>query len=82
MIVVLWSLAFPITIAAACRTHFAANWKSLLILEEDCIDIFRLLLTYTITDVVVDLGILLVPIPMVRIKLFSDTSRGSSKDKI
>ena len=66
-IVILWILAFTITIAAACGTHFAANWASLLTLKEECVDTFRMLLAYSISDVIVDLVIIVMPIPLVRI---------------
>lgn len=65
-VIVLWSLAFFVTIAAACNKHFEANWASLGVLKQECVDTFRMLLTYTITDVAVDLVIIVMPIPLVR----------------
>ena len=64
-VTILWILAFTITIAAACGTHFAANWASLLTLKEECVDTFRMLLAYSISDVIVDLFIIALPIPLV-----------------
>ncbi len=58
-------LAFFVTIAAACGKHFDANWASLAVLKQECVDTFRMLLTYTITDVAVDLVIIVMPIPLV-----------------
>ena len=64
-VIILWAVAFFVTIAAACGKHFEANWASLLVLKEECVDTFRMLLTYTITDVAVDLVIIVIPIPLV-----------------
>lgn len=64
-VIILWSLAFFIAIAAACGNHFEANWASLGVLKQECVDTFRMLLTYTITDVAVDLVIIAIPIPLV-----------------
>ena len=58
-------VAFTVTIAAACGTHFEANWASLLTLKEECVDTFRMLLAYSVSDVIVDLCLLIVPIPLV-----------------
>lgn len=64
-VIVLWTTAFSIAIATACGTHFDANWASLGVLKEQCVDTFRLLLTYTITDVAVDFVLIIIPIPLV-----------------
>ncbi|KAL9106899.1 MAG: hypothetical protein Q9227_008147 [Pyrenula ochraceoflavens] len=63
--VILWIIAFFVAIAAACGTHIEANWASLGTLKTQCVDTFRLLLVYAVTDVIVDLAILLIPIPLV-----------------
>ena len=64
-VIVLWMVAFFVTIAAACGKHFEANWGSLAALKQECVDTFRVLLTYTITDVAVDLVLIVMPIPLV-----------------
>ncbi|KAL9095622.1 MAG: hypothetical protein Q9165_002054 [Trypethelium subeluteriae] len=65
-IIILWAVTFTITIAAACGTHLNANWKSLLVLKEECVDTFRILLAYSVTDAVVDLTLVIIPIPLRR----------------
>ena len=74
-IVILWSVSFTIAIAASCRTHFEAYWASLMTLKAECADTFHLLLTYSVTDVIMDVLILVVPIPMVCMRLLKKCSR-------
>lgn len=76
--VILWMVAFVVTIAAACGTHVEANWGSFLMLEQQCVDTFRVLLVYAISDVIVDLAILLIPIPLVSSSLTSSIRVGQA----
>lgn len=64
-VIILWIVAFFVTIATACGKHFEANWASLGVLKQECVDTFRMLLTYTVTDVAVDLVVIVIPIPLV-----------------
>ena len=64
-IVILWIVGFFVAIAAACGKHFEAYWASFGVLKQECVDTFRMLLMYSVTDVAVDLIIIITPIPMV-----------------
>ena len=64
-IVVAWAITFFIEIAAACRDHFTVNFESLGTLKMKCADTFVGLICLAVTDVVVDLTILIMPIPLV-----------------
>lgn len=66
MIIGLWSITFFIATAAACGPHFDANWKSLAVLKQECVDTFRMFLTHAVIDVAVDLVIIAIPIPLVK----------------
>lgn len=63
-------MTFTIAILAACGTHIDANWGSLGQLKTQCVDTFRLLLSYAVTDVFADLIILCVPIPLVSLHAY------------
>ena len=65
-IVIAWAITFFIAILAACGTSIAANFQTLGALKGECVDTFKVLIALAVSDVVVDLGILVMPIPMVR----------------
>lgn len=68
--VILWIVTFTVAYAAACGSHWKARWSSVLVNKQQCkINTSELLLAYSITDVVVDLLILVIPIPLVRLFL-------------
>lgn len=67
-LVVLWSLGFFLVQVFDCRTHFSTNWGLLSDLQK-CLSSFNQLLAYSITDVIVDVFILVLPVPLVSINL-------------
>ncbi|KAI9792921.1 MAG: hypothetical protein M1816_001243 [Peltula sp. TS41687] len=60
-----WTVAFLVAYLSACGTNFWAYYSSLAALQENCVDTFKLMLTLAVTDVMVDLFILGIPIPFV-----------------
>lgn len=60
-----WAIAFFVAILAACGTSIAANFQTLGALKRECVDTFDILIALAVTDVAVDLAILIMPIPLV-----------------
>lgn len=60
-----WAVTFFIAILAACGTSVAANFQTLGALKRECVDTFDILIALAVSDVVVDLAILIMPIPLV-----------------
>ena len=60
-----WAVTFVIAILAACGTSIAANFQTLGALKEECVDTFDILIALAVSDVVVDLAVLYMPIPLV-----------------
>lgn len=65
-LVVLWTLGFFLVQIFDCRTHFSTNWGPLSELEK-CLSSFNQLLAYSISDVIIDVFILVLPVPLVSI---------------
>lgn len=72
-IVILWGFGFSITILSACRDDFRARWISSKF-EAKCINTFLMLYALAISDFVIDVLIILLPIPMIW-KLHLEPSR-------
>lgn len=64
-IVVAWAVAFFIAKLAACGNSIRTNFDTLGKLKEKCVNTFTLLVCLTVFDVVVDLAIMILPIPLV-----------------
>ena len=69
---IIWAVTFFIGIAAACGTKFDTNFLSLGTLKTECADTFAILICLAVFDVVVDLGILITPMPFVSLALSTD----------
>ena len=67
-VVAAWAITFFIAILAACGTSIAANFQTLGALKEECVNTFDILIALAVSDVAVDLAILVMPIPLVRRK--------------
>lgn len=63
--VIAWAVTFFIGIIAACGTHIRANFQTLGNLKSQCINTFALLVALAVSDVLVDLVILIIPISQV-----------------
>ena len=64
-VVAAWAITFFIAILAACGTSIAANFQTLGALKRECVNTFDILIALAVSDVAVDLGILIMPIPLV-----------------
>ncbi|KAF2237619.1 hypothetical protein EV356DRAFT_510579 [Viridothelium virens] len=64
-VAVAWAVTFFVAILAACRTHLYTNFESLGALKMKCVDTFVVLICLAVFDVIVDLAILIMPIPLV-----------------
>lgn len=64
-IVIAWAITFFVALLAACGTPFAANFQMLAVLKRECVDTFRILIAFAVSDVAVDVAILIMPIPLV-----------------
>jgi hypothetical protein len=64
-ITIAWTVGFLVTYFAACGKDFWAYYSSLAALQEKCIDTFKMMLALAVTDVMVDIIILVMPIPFV-----------------
>jgi hypothetical protein len=64
-IVALWTISFFFTYLFICKGHFSAFWGSTAGLQAKCI--YTLLVTYcfTVSDVVTDSLVLVIPLPLV-----------------
>jgi hypothetical protein len=63
--VVAWTVTFFIAYFTACGTRIAARFLAIGHLGKDCIDNFALSVAMTVIDVLVDLAMLIIPIPLV-----------------
>ena len=64
-VVAAWAITFFIAILAACGTSITANFQTLGALKGECVNTFDILIALAVSDVAVDLAILIVPIPLV-----------------
>lgn len=64
-VVTAWAITFFIAILAACGTSIAANFQTLGALKGECVNTFDILIALAVSDVAVDLAILIMPIPLV-----------------
>ena len=64
-LVVAWTTTFFVAYIAACGTSIAARFQTLGALKHECVNVFELNVSLSVTDVAVDLAILVMPIPLV-----------------
>ena len=58
-------IAFEFAAIFDCNTKFSANWGTLAALKASCDDSFSELAAYSISDVIIDIFILVLPMPLV-----------------
>jgi hypothetical protein len=63
-----WMLAFFFGFVFTCRLNFAANWGSLASIAENCPFGFLPTIVFTVLDAWLDLCILVLPLPWVRVR--------------
>lgn len=64
-VVAAWAVTFFIAILAACGTSIQANFQTLGALKGECVNTFDILIALAVSDVAVDLAILVMPVPLV-----------------
>lgn len=64
-VVIAWAITFFVVKFADCGTSIAANFQSLAALKGECVDTFKILIALAVSDVAVDLAILIMPMPLV-----------------
>ena len=66
VIVVMWTVSFFFALLFACKGNWSAWWGSVLDLATKCVQTLQLELALVVSDFIVDVLIMIVPIPMVR----------------
>ena len=72
---VAWTLAFSLAFLFACKGHFSAWWGSGNNFLEQCVNTLALLYPMAITDFLMDVVIIVLPLPMVSISDLFPLSR-------
>ena len=70
----LWTLFFFLVQTFRCGTHFPANWIYPEINAGYCLDSCRILLACSISDVIIDIFIMILPLPMASTGLHTRSS--------
>lgn len=65
-LIVAWTLAFFFADLFSCGVHPEANWDPQAKEKYHCINLFAMLLTFAVTDVVTDIAILWMPYPQIK----------------
>lgn len=64
-IILVWTIAFFFSILFICGTDFSAYWTSTIVEKEHCVNTNMLHNAFAISDVITDIMIITLPIPMV-----------------
>jgi len=64
-IIIIWGLGFVLIMLAGCRNHFSAHYTTLEGNMGKCINTFKYLYAFAISDFITDCLIILLPIPLV-----------------
>ena len=64
-LIILWSASFLFTSAFACGTNIAYLWRGPATMKEYCLDVGAVNLGFGVSDVSIDIMILVTPIPIV-----------------
>lgn len=65
LIVTIWILGFFFSYLFACKSHMSYYWTSTIKEEHYCVNAKKLHLGYSISDVLLDIIIIVIPIPLV-----------------
>lgn len=77
---VAWTIAFCFTFLLICHRKFDAYWTTLVDEKKYCLDTVMIHNVYGVTDVVLDLIVILLPIPMVSIPWWTRSCRVGNAD--
>jgi len=64
-VIVSWTIAFFFALVFICGTDFSAYWTSTIVEKANCVDTSMLHNAFVISDVVTDVIIIVLPLPMV-----------------
>lgn len=64
IILALWSVAFGLAFVFICGINFSQNWQPVLVAGVQCP--LPIIIAYVISDAILDLSLLIMPIPLVR----------------
>ena len=65
VLIVLWSLSFVFTLGFACGTNLSYAWTDYIAVIEHCDNVTALSFAFSASDLITDLMVLTIPIPMV-----------------
>jgi hypothetical protein len=65
VVTIAWTVAFFFATLFQCGTHWARNWESMKIFPPKCTNAAALAAAFTSTDVVTNLVIILMPVPII-----------------
>ncbi len=68
---IVWTIIIEFLAIFRCGTSFNANWGTILEREESCSDYHSIQVGFVVTDVLVDLVLLVLPMPIVSVSVFS-----------
>ena len=68
---IVWTIIIGFLLIFECGTSFYANWGTIQEQQESCSDQNHLLVGFAVTDAFADLIILVLPMPIVSISMFS-----------
>ena len=64
-LIALWTISFFVAFLFACKGHFADWWTSLETLVDNCVEFELLYYGFALSDVIMDMIIIIMPIPTV-----------------
>ncbi|PQE28267.1 plasma membrane Pth11 protein [Rutstroemia sp. NJR-2017a WRK4] len=65
LLILLWTLSFFFSLVFICGVNFSAYWASTVIEKEYCTDTSLLHNAFAVSDVLTDVGVLSLPVPMI-----------------
>ncbi|CAD6579535.1 MAG: hypothetical protein ASARMPREDX12_009284 [Alectoria sarmentosa] len=65
VVLMLWSVAFCLAFGFTCGLDFIENWTPVIVAGIKCPNHEPLLNTYVVSDAVLDLGLLIMPVPLI-----------------
>jgi len=71
ILVIAWGVSFSIAVITGCGQNLTAWWSSLAFAGLKCVKLFDLLLAFSVSDVIIDFVLLIVPIPLVSLPIRS-----------
>ena len=64
-IIIVWSIIFFLATVFQCGTNWSLNWAPITLFLTECSNTLNMLTVFTATDIITDVIIIAMPIPMV-----------------